>query len=143
MRLLRESARAARLANAIAAILVAAAALGCGGDDDRDARWSYIAPVLIAPNCATASCHSRLAAVAGLDLSTRADAYRSLTSLTLPTPQYAGKSRALVLPGNPGESRVVRMLRADGVARMPPDRPLAEADIALVERWILDGAQND
>jgi hypothetical protein len=33
------------------------------------------------------------------------------------------------------------MLRARGAPRMPPDRPLPEADIALVERWILDGAR--
>ena len=32
------------------------------------------------------------------------------------------------------------MLRAQGAARMPPDRPLPEADIELVERWILNGA---
>ncbi len=32
------------------------------------------------------------------------------------------------------------MLRARGASRMPPDRPLPEADMRLVERWILDGA---
>jgi hypothetical protein len=35
------------------------------------------------------------------------------------------------------------MMRAFGAARMPPDRPLAEADIVLVEDWILAGAKND
>jgi hypothetical protein len=35
------------------------------------------------------------------------------------------------------------MLRADGANRMPPDRPLAEADVVLIERWILNGAQKD
>jgi hypothetical protein len=35
------------------------------------------------------------------------------------------------------------MLRARGANRMPPDRPFAEADIALVEEWILRGARND
>jgi hypothetical protein len=37
----------------------------------------------------------------------------------------------------------VQMLRARGARRMPPDRPLPEADIRLVERWILAGAVND
>lgn len=115
----------------------------CGGPDDRPPVWRYISPVIIAPNCATAGCHDHLAAVAGLDLSTPAAGYRSLTALTLPTAQYAGKSRALIESGNPDESHLVRMLRAEGVARMPPDRPLAEADIRLIERWILDGAAND
>jgi hypothetical protein len=32
------------------------------------------------------------------------------------------------------------MLRARGATRMPPDRPLPEADIELVEQWILNGA---
>jgi hypothetical protein len=35
---------------------------------------------------------------------------------------------------------VVNMLRARDAPRMPPDRPLPEADIELVERWILNGA---
>jgi hypothetical protein len=117
--------------------------IGCGGEDDRPPVWRYIAPVIMAPNCATASCHDRLAAVSGLDFSTPQAGYRSLTGLTLPTAQYAGKSRELVQKGNPAQSHLIRMLRADGVDRMPPDRPLAEADIRLIERWILDGAQND
>jgi hypothetical protein len=36
------------------------------------------------------------------------------------------------------------MLRAQGAPRMPPDRPLADADIRLIETWILNGAtEND
>jgi hypothetical protein len=81
--------------------------------------------------------------VSGLDFSTTESGYRSLTALTLPTPQYAGKSRALVQAGNPDQSRLVRLLRADGAERMPPDRPLAEGDIRLVEQWILEGAKDD
>ena len=33
------------------------------------------------------------------------------------------------------------MLRARAAPRMPPDRPLPEADIQLIETWILDGAR--
>ena len=51
--------------------------------------------------------------------------------------------RALVTPYDPDGSRVVNMLRARGAPRMPPDRPLPEADIRLVERWILNGACRD
>ena len=43
-------------------------------------------------------------------------------------------------PYDPAGSRVVNMLRARDAPRMPPDRPLPEADIELVERWILNGA---
>ena len=48
--------------------------------------------------------------------------------------------RPLVTPYNPGQSRLVNMLRARDAPRMPPDRPLPEADIELVERWIRNGA---
>jgi hypothetical protein len=51
--------------------------------------------------------------------------------------------RAIVNAFNPNESRVVHMMRATGTRRMPPDRPLAEADIRLIEQWILNGARND
>ena len=33
------------------------------------------------------------------------------------------------------------MLRACNAPRMPPNRPLPEDDIQLVERWILNGAK--
>jgi hypothetical protein len=51
--------------------------------------------------------------------------------------------RPLVVPFNPDQSRMVNMLRAIGANRMPPNRPLAEADIALIEEWVLTGARND
>ena len=34
-------------------------------------------------------------------------------------------------------------MNAVGSIRMPPDNPLPEADIRLIETWIADGAQND
>src|SRR5436190_534943 len=121
--------------------LLAVWAGGCGGtEDDRTPVWSYISPAIVQPSCATSSCHSQGTAVAGLNLSTADSGYHSLLELHLPprgvTP--TNKPRPLVTPGNPDESRMVNMLRADGANRMPPDRPLAEADIRLIERWILN-----
>jgi len=49
----------------------------------------------------------------------------------------------MIVPGNPEQSRVINMLRAIGASRMPPDRPLAEADIRLIEEWILLGAEKE
>jgi hypothetical protein len=126
--------------------LFAVGAGGCGGEeDDRDPTWSYISPAIIQPNCATSSCHSQGTAVSGLNLSTADAGYRSLLQLHLPLRTMMGppKARQLVTPFNPDESRVVNMMRAEGSWRMPPDRPLAEADIRLIERWILNGAQKD
>jgi len=128
-------------------VTVLAAVTGaCGGEEDtRDPVWGYISPAIIQPNCATSSCHSKAAAVAGLDLSTYETGYISLVQLKL-APRGMMKvepPRPMVLPGNPDESRVMHMLRADGARRMPPDRPLAGADIALIEQWILNGAKRD
>jgi hypothetical protein len=115
------------------------------------------------PNCATASCHSRAAAVSGLDFSDADRGYKSLTSLWvwIPNPNStdtqtlncgtAGNGvpvceehfRPLVTPFVPEQSRLVNVLRGRGAPRMPPDRPLNEADIRLIEQWILDGARRD
>jgi hypothetical protein len=126
-------------------LLVLASVTGaCGSEEDlRDPVWGYISPAIIQPNCATSSCHSKAVAAAGLDLSTINEGWDSLRNLTLAPRSGAEPPRGLVLPGNPDESRVVHMLRADGARRMPPDRPLAGADVALIEHWILNGAKND
>lgn len=102
---------------------------GCAGEDDRPATWGYLSPAIFQPSCATGSCHNPAAAASGLDLS---DPDRGYTSLTL---------RPLLIPFDPDQSRLVNMLRARGAPRMPPDRPLPERTIRLVESWILDGAR--
>jgi hypothetical protein len=144
------------------AALAAACSAGCSGDS-RPAEWGYISPVIMEPNCATASCHSQAAAVSGLDFSDADRGYKSLTSLWVwvPNPNATDRQtlncgtagngvpvceehfRPLVTPYVPDESRLVNVLRGRGAPRMPPDRPLNEADIRLIEQWILDGAKRD
>ena len=151
----------------LAAVLMAAGTGGCRQVDDRPAEWGYLSPALFQPNCATTSCHTPAAAVSGLDFSTPENGYESLTGLVVsviyppdggfvPNPppgatllnscgveqatEVCWKARPLVTPYDPAGSRVVNMLRARDAPRMPPDRPLPEADIELVERWILNGA---
>jgi hypothetical protein len=129
-------------------------AVGCGADD-RPATWEYISPVIMQPNCATVSCHSRAAAVAGLDFSDPKRGYTSLMGLKVWVVDPQGTAgcrtingsvvcqrdfRPLVTPYNPEQSRLVNMLRARGADRMPPDRPLDRADLELVVRWIRAGA---
>jgi hypothetical protein len=131
-------------------------ASGCSTTDDRLFVWGYISPAIFQPSCASSSCHSRAAAVAGVDLSDPDRGYASLVEGTVWVPTSGGDAadgcreirgalhcphaRPLVVPYNPAQSRVVAMLRARNAPRMPPDRPLPEVDIELVERWILDGA---
>ncbi len=144
------------------AAFAAAGVAGCSGDS-RPAEWGYISPVIMEPNCATSSCHSQAAAVSGLDFSDADRGYKSLTSLWvwIANPNATDKQtlncgtagdgvpvceehfRPLVTPYVPDESRLVNVLRGRGAPRMPPDRPLNEADIRLVEQWILDGARRD
>lgn len=154
---MRPSSNHRLVALAAAAIALALAGAACGDTDDRPAVWTYVSAELFQPNCATASCHSRGRAVAGLDFSDPDRGYASLTALkvwvadpdgtvggdckTVGAAVYCERDRPLVLAFNPSQSRVVNMLRARAAPRMPPDRPLPEADIALVETWILDGAR--
>jgi hypothetical protein len=147
---------------ALAALALATA--GCGAEEDRrPASWEYVSGVLLQPNCATVSCHSRATSAAGLDFSDPDSGHTSLVGLNtyVVEPKDSGKEatagclkaagaivcsrdhRPLVTPYNPDQSRLVHMLRARGARRMPPDRPLPEADIALVEAWILNGAKKD
>lgn len=50
--------------------------------------------------------------------------------------------RTLIFAGQPEGSPLLNWLRgSEGVpTRMPPDQPLPAADIALIEKWIADGA---
>jgi hypothetical protein len=141
-------------------LALAVAGPGCSGADSRPAVWGFISPEILQPNCATTSCHSPAAAVSGLDFSTPQSGYTSLTGLWVwlvvpdggavppgvpcatinETVTCEQMLRPLVTPYDPEGSTLVSSLRARNLPRMPPDRPLTEADIELVERWILNGA---
>jgi hypothetical protein len=134
---------------------------GCiGQNDERPVTWSYVSAAITQPNCATASCHSRAAAVSGLDFSSADSGFTSLTGLEIwivdpsGTPDQGCRTmdgttvcqhpqRSLVVPFDPSQSRVVQLLRARSAPQMPPDRALPEADIRLIESWILAGAVDD
>ena len=143
------------------ALMTSVGASGCGDADTRPATWGYISPEIFQASCATTSCHGPAAAVSGLDFSTPDRGYNSLTRLWVwvvvapdagvppagvPCATVDGtlvceeQLRPLVTPYDPANSRVVNMLRARDAPRMPPDRPLTEPDIRLIERWISNGA---
>jgi hypothetical protein len=141
-------------------VLLAVAGAPACGVDERPANWQYISTVIMEPSCATVSCHSRAAAVAGLDFSDPERGYTSLTKLKVwivdpnGTAENGCKNvkgvvvcqrgfRPMVTPFNPEQSRLINMMRARNATRMPPDRPLTEASIELVERWIRGGALYD
>lgn len=109
-----------------------AGAMGCGSEKDtRTPEWSYISATIVEPSCATANCHSVLRQRSGVDLSDRKIAYRQLVG------------RHFVIPTKPEVSALVQLLKGEGSRRMPPDFALPDDDIALIERWIADGAMWD
>src|SRR5215470_277043 len=98
----------------------------CGSDDDRPDSFSYIQAAILVPNCATSGCHSKVAAVGGIDLEQPDDAYIYLVG--------ADGNGNFVVPGQPDRSQLMYLLRGDEIWKMPPDQPLPEPDINLIER---------
>lgn len=137
---MRAHARLGPVVLAVAAFGVTA--WGCGGQDSRPASWSYVHAAIIRPNCTTASCHSGLTAKAGVNLEDREGAYLVLTGHACDGSNSGqGAPRNFVNPGNPDDSQLTYLLRGEEVQRMPPDVPLPEADINLIEEWIAEGAK--
>ncbi len=85
-----------------------------------------------------------MSSAAGLDLSTANAAYSYLLGRACdapPNPQDATGN--YVFPFQPARSRLLYLLRGDRTTIMPPDSPLPESEIAIVEQWILEGASCD
>lgn len=121
--------------------LTALAVAGCG-EDDRPASWSYIHAAIIAPNCTTSSCHTSENAQAGIQLHSAETAFLFLVGSPCEGNDPPGQAdRNYVAPGQPERSHLMYLLLGDEVKRqMPPERPLPQGDIDLIERWILEGA---
>jgi hypothetical protein len=94
-------------------------------DDARPTDWEDVSPIFT-KYCI--NCHSSYGAALGL----RLDSYNAA---------LAGSVRgAVLLPGNPANSEVVRRLRGESVPRMPfLGYPLKQDEIELIERWIDGG----
>ena len=54
--------------------------------------------------------------------------------------RQGGQSGPVVLPGDVEGSRLIRLVRGAEDLRMPPAMPLAESQIAALEKWVQDGA---
>jgi len=102
-------------------------------DEDASKPEYYTTRVkpILDENCAR--CHGGINRRAGLSLDTRAAMLKG------------GRDGAVVIPGDPANSLLVKLIRHEGPADdpmpMPPKRPkLSDADIAVVERWVKAGA---
>jgi len=89
----------------------------------------HVQPILQA-NCYR--CHAGLNRRGGLQLDTRAGL------------MHGGKDGAVIVPGHPEQSLLVRLIRHEGPANdpkpMPPKGKLSDAEIATIAQWIRAGA---
>jgi mono/diheme cytochrome c family protein len=99
---------------------------------DDPVTYAEVAPILVG-RCA--KCHS-----ANGIMGTPPEGYRLDTLAATLDPS----DRARVVPGNPSGSELVRRIRGQARPRMPFDGPpyLEQAQIALVEQWIAQGARD-
>jgi hypothetical protein len=95
----------------------------CGDEvDDRPLTTEYITVAILAPSCGTVSCHSTSAETENLVLETIEGVQEAI-------------SDGLFVPGRPELSTALLYMK--GIEKqMPPEGPLPDKDIELVERWI-------
>ena len=122
-------------------VAAAASQPGCDSPNDRPTDFRYLHTTIVAPSCATASCHSAMTKQAGIDLSTVDGAYTVLTGLTCrQLPMVGDTPGNYVIPGDPERSKLMYQLRGDNTHIMPPDIPVPATEITEIENWIVEGA---
>ncbi len=118
----------------LVAIALTSLQLGSVGAQEDAAKPEYystkVKPIFEA-NCAR--CHGGLNHRGGLNMDTRESMLKG------------GHDGAVLVPGDPAKSLLVRLIRHEGPAddpmSMPPKKPkLSDEDIAIVEKWVKAGA---
>ena len=98
-------------------------------DSDGLAFFEQKIRPLLVENCYRCHSETAKAALGGLRLDTKAALLRG------------GTRGAALTPGQPGSSLLIRAVRYQNpTLKMPPDRRLSEAQIALLTEWIARGA---
>lgn len=96
--------------------------VACGTIDDRPATVEVVSLEILAPACGAVQCHSTTTRLEGLAFDTLDEAKASMRRLD-------------VRAGDGGE-----LLEVIEENEMPPDSPMFENDIHLIEAWIEAGA---
>lgn len=146
-RMKRVSHRRPASAAAIIAAMAAVCGLGISGCSTVSAARSYASQAV--PGSASADnvyasqvqpilksncyrCHAGMFHKGGLQLNTPEAIMKG------------GHNGAVVVPGHPEQSLLVKLIRHEGPANdprpMPPKKKISDADIATIEKWISDGA---
>lgn len=103
-------------------VLFALALSACGTSDERPATLEVVSLEILAPSCGAVQCHSTTTKLEGLAFDTLEAAKDALNELD-------------VRAGDGGE--LIEVID-DNV--MPPDSPMFDNDVALIKKWIADGA---
>lgn len=94
------------------------------------------------PTCAVSGCHANPGVNLGLDLSD-GRAFMNTVGVT----SVGDPNLSRIEPGDPDASYLLRKLRGDPTIvgdRMPFGGPfLSQAEIDVIEQWVLDGAQDN
>jgi len=96
--------------------------IACGTTDERPATVEVVSLEILAPTCGAVQCHSTTTRTEGLAFDTLDEARASMRDLG-------------VRARNGGE-----LLEVINETEMPPDAPMFENDIRLIEKWIDAGA---
>lgn len=104
-------------------------------------RWHYAYATIIAPRCTTSACHSKLSNAGRLDLSDDATAYRELTGRACADTTTAIGGYVDIT--DPTASRLSGLLRRQDARGMPPNQRLVDAEVELIEGWMMRGAKCD
>jgi hypothetical protein len=108
-------------------------ASACGTTtDDRPVTADYVIDAVLVPYCGRGGCHSSATRARNLAFDTVPDSIAAM--------QSTQRGQKLVVRGDPTHSRLFTILTDSGRA-MPPDVPLPQTDIDLIQRWIADGAE--
>ena len=96
------------------AVLLASA---CGTTpDERPVTFEFVTLAVLAPSCGQVQCHSTSSKINGYAFDTLEAARETMNRLS----------------GN----KLLNVLTDTGENKMPPDAPMAEEDIALIQAWV-------
>jgi len=116
-----------------------------GGGGAASGTYAEVSARILVPRCATGGCHGGTTPTFSPALD-QALAYAAIVGV----PSLGVPGVLLVAPGDPENSYLVQKTRGTqsnvggGGARMPmSDTPLDDADQALLENWIANGAPNE
>ena len=116
---------------AIALTSLQLAHVSAGEDASKPEYYTTKVKPIFEANCAR--CHLGTNHRGGLNIETRAGMLKG------------GHDGTVLVPGDPGKSLIVKLIRHEGPANDPMPMPpkgdkLSDADIAVVEKWVRAGA---